>query len=247
MFLFGGLFALLLAIVLCVHVVRTGQPYFWLWIILFLQPIGAIVYLVAIVLPEMMGGRAARTLGRAARETLDPTRDYRAAKAAYDDAPTVANAIRLAQAAMAFGRFDEAEALYREAAQGVHAEDPTLLLGRANALIELRRFDDALGVLNALGQDEARGRTAPAALALGRAYEGLGRNSEAETAYEWAAERLPGLEAICRYAAFLARTGRRAQAQDMLKDIDRRIAKSDPAFRKEARAWRALAAEAIAP
>jgi hypothetical protein len=244
MFLFGGL-ALILTIVLCIHVVRTGRELFWLWIIILAQPIGGLIYLVAIVLPELFGGRTARRIGQAARQTLDPMRAYREAKAAHDDTPTVANAMRLAQASSALGRPDEAEALYREAAQGIHADDPTLLLGRANALIELGRFAEALAVLEVLGADEGRGRTPQAALALGRAYEGLGRNAEAETAYEWAAERLPGLEAMSRQAAFLARTGRRAEAADLLQEIDRRIERADPTFRKEARAWRALAAEAF--
>lgn len=238
MFAFGGL-SLLIAIALAVHVVRTGREYYWLWIILVFQPLGGIVYLAAIVLPELVGGRTARTLGKATRQTLDPGRDWRQAKAAWDDAPTVANAIRLAQACAAQGRFDEAEALYREAAQGIHAEDPTLLVGRASALVELGRPAEALTVLEPLG------RTAPTVLTLGRAYEALDRLSEADSAYQWAVERLPGLEAISRYAAFLARTGKRAEAQDLLKEIDRRITRADPAFRKEGRAWRALAAEAI--
>ncbi|MDR3513640.1 MAG: tetratricopeptide repeat protein [Caulobacteraceae bacterium] len=244
MFLFGGL-SLLLAIALAVHVVRSGRELYWLWIILVFQPLGGLVYLFAIVLPELMGGRTARRIGRTARETLDPNRAWREAKAAYDDTPTVANGMRLAQAAAGLGRYAEAEALYREAAQGVHADDPTLLLGRANALIELGRFAEALAVLEALGQDADRGRTPQAALALGRAYEGLGRYVEADTAYEWSVERLPGLEAISRYAAFQARTGKRDAAEAALKEIDRRIARADPAFRKEGRAWRALAAEAI--
>lgn len=245
MFLVGGGLFLLLAIGLCIHVVRTGREFYWLWIILLFQPLGGLIYLVAIVLPELLGGRTARNLGKATRETLDPGRAYREAKAAHDDSPTVGASLRLAQAATGLGRHEEAEALYREAAQGVHADDPTLLLGRANALIELRRYAEALSVLDALGQDAERGRTAPAALALGRTYEGLGRFGEADTAYEWAVERLPGLEAICRYAAFLARTGRRQEAQGLLQEIDRRITKTDPAFRKEGRAWRALAAEAL--
>jgi hypothetical protein len=244
MFLFGGL-ALVMTVLLCVHVVRSGRELFWLWIIILAQPIGGLIYLVAIVLPELFGGRVARRISRVARETLDPNRAYREAKANHDDSPTVANAMRLAQAASGLGRHDEAEALYREAAQGVHAEDPALLLGRANALIELGRHAEALAVLEALGQDADKGRTPQAALALGRAYEGLGRYDEADTAYDWAAARLPGLEAIARYAAFQARVGRRDEALATLKEIDRRIAKADPTFRKEGRAWRTLAAEAI--
>jgi hypothetical protein len=153
--------------------------------------------------------------------------------------------MRLARAAAAQGRHAEAEALYAQAAQGVHAEDPALLLGRAVALIELDRHAEALVLLEQLKED-GDGDTPPVALALGRAYEGLGRMTEAEGAYKDAAERLPGLEGIGRYAAFLARAGRRDEAREAVAEMDRRIAKANPQFRKEGRGWRDLAAQALA-
>lgn len=237
--------SLLFSILLCVHVVRTNQSMYWLWLILMIPWLGGLIYVAAIIVPDMLGGRTARRVGSAARQTLDPGRAYREAKADYDQTPTVAHAMHLAAAAMTLGRYTEAETLYHEAAQGVHADDPALLLGRANALVELGRFAEALGVLEQLGLDADRGRTPPAALTLGRAYEGLGRNDEADTAYDWAAGRLPGLEAYGRYAAFLARTGRRAEAQEALNEMDRRIKSADPYFRREARTWRDLAAAAL--
>jgi hypothetical protein len=236
---------LIVSILLCVHVVRSHRELYWIWIILVFQPFGAIVYAIAILLPEVLGGRTARRVAAATRDTLDPDRDYRQAAKAYDDAPTVANAIRLGHACASLGRHEEAETLFREAAQGVHADDPTLLLGRANALIELGRYAEALNVLEKLGADERNGRTPAAALALGRAYEGLGRFGEADTAYDWAAGRLPGLEALARYAAFLAHTGKVDEARANLAEIDRRIARADPVFRKEGRMWRGLAAAAL--
>jgi hypothetical protein len=57
---------------------------------------------------------------------------------------------------------------------------------------------------------------------------------------------VPGLEGLARRAAFLARQGRRAEAQELLADIDQRLAKSPAHFRKEGRVWRDLAAEAMA-
>ena len=57
--------------------------------------------------------------------------------------------------------------------------------------------------------------------------------------------RLPGLEGVARQAAFLARTGRRAQAQESLAEIDRRLSRANPHFRKEGRLWRDFAAQAI--
>ena len=232
---------------MCVHVVRTGRELFWIWIILVvIPPVGALVYFFAIVLPELFRGPAARKLGRAARETLDPQRQYREAQGAHDLAPTVHNQMRLASAAFQLGHFEEAERLYGEAMQGVHADDPALLLGRAKALIELRRPADALAMLERLGQQGKEGETPQAQLALARTYEGLGRDVDAASAYDWAAPRLPGLEGAARKAAFLARTGHRAEAEEMLAEIDKRLERANPHFRKEGRAWRDFAAQAIA-
>jgi len=238
--------SLLFSIALCVHVVRTNQPMFWLMIILMLQPLGGLVYLVAIVLPSMAGGPTARRVAQGARESFDPGREYREARAASDEAPTVHNQMRLAKAAAALGRHDEAERLFAHASTGVHADDPVLLLGRATALIELGRPAEALALLEKLGQDGDQGRTPQAALALGRAYDALGRPAEADTAYQWAAGRMPGLEGLGRYAAFLARTGRGGEAREAIVEMDRRIASANPQFRREGRHWRDLAARAVA-
>jgi len=242
-----GLFGLSLAFAvgLCVHVVRTGREMYWLWIILAFQPIGGIVYFLTNVVPDLVGGSTARHVTQVAREKLDPTREYREAKAACDDTPTVRNQSRLAAAAHHLGKFAESEALYRAAAQGIHADDPVLLLGLANALLELNRPTDALAVLDRLSADEGRGRTPAAALAMGRAYEGLGRIGEADTAFKWAMQHLPGFEAIGRYAAFMARNGRQDEAREAIADMDKRLAKLKPQFRKEGRAWRDLAAQAL--
>ncbi|HSZ53080.1 MAG TPA: hypothetical protein VK801_16050 [Caulobacteraceae bacterium] len=239
-------FSLLFSIALCVHVVRTRQEMYWLLIILMLQPLGGIVYLVAIVMPGIFGSTTARRASAAARAQLDPGRDYREASADLSQAPTVHNQMRLAKAAAALGRHEEAEGLYAQAAQGIHAEDPVLLLGRAQALNEMRRYDEALAVLDRLEQDADGGRTPQATLAYARAFEGLGRQAEAEGAYRTAVERLPGLEAMARLAAFLARTGRGAQAKDLIVEMDRHIDRAAPQFRREYRGWRDLAARALA-
>ncbi|MBV8684826.1 MAG: hypothetical protein JO111_18280 [Caulobacteraceae bacterium] len=238
--------SLLFSIALCVHVVRTRQEMWWLLIILMLQPLGGIVYLVAIVLPGAFGSTTARRASAAARAQLDPGRDYREAAADLSQTPTVQNQMRLAKAAASLGRHEEAERLYAQAAQGIHADDPVLLLGRAQALNELRRYDEALAVLARLETDADGGASPQAALAYARAYDGLGRQAEAEEAYRSAVERLPGLEAMARFAAFLARTGRGAQARDLITEMDRHIDRAAPQFRKEYRGWRDLAARALA-
>ena len=237
--------SLVFSILLAMHVVKTGQQMYWLWIILAFQPLGGVVYFLAVVLPDMLSGSAGRELTAAARNALDPKREHRQAKERCDDSPTVANRTRLAAAAAALGRFGEAETLYREAAEGIHADDPALLLGRARALLELNRPAEALALLDVLGEQGEVGRTPSAALAMGRAHHALGHIAEADTAYQWAAARLPGLEGLARYAVFLAETGRRAEAEDAFAEIEKRAAKTRAHFRKEARLWRDMVAEAL--
>jgi len=234
--------SLLFSITMCVHAAKSGRELYWIFIILGLQPVGGLVYFVIAVLPELTGGSTARRLRATARDALDPMRAYREAKAACDDSPTVTNRMRLATAAAGLGRHDEAEALYREAAQGIHADDPTLMLGRAQALVELHRYEEALDLLEALGSHGEKGRTPQAAIAMGRAYQALGRLLEADDAYEWATQRLPGLEAWARYAVFLKETGRSDEAEAIMADLEKRLTKTRAHFRTEARQWRDFAA-----
>ena len=244
---FGIGLSLVFSVLLCVHVVRTGKEMYWLFIILAFQPLGGVVYGVVYILPELTGGSTSRRLQAAAKQALNPEGEYRAAQALVDDSPTVANRMRLASAASGLGRHAEAERMYADAAQGIHAEDATLLLGRARALIELDRPAEALPILERLGDLGEAGRTPQAALAMGRAYHMLGRAAEADTAYEWAAGRLPGLEGMARYVAFLCEQGRRAEAQDAMTEIDKRAKRTTAHFRKEAKHWRDFAYEALYP
>ena len=233
--------------VLCgIHVIRTGREMFWLWLFIIGPLIAPAFYFFAVLVPEMMGGRAARNVGKAARQALDPERDYRSALRALEDTPTIGNRMKVAQAAAKLGRWSDAEAQWAQCAEGHWAEDHAILMDHANALLELGRWQEALARLEqvkALGDREAN---APAtALAFARAYEGLGRNEEADDAYRFAADRVPGLESGARYVAFMAKTGRREDAEIGLAEIERRLQKIAPPLRTEARIWRDMAAKAL--
>ena len=227
------------------HVVRSGREMFWLWLFIIGPVIAPAFYVLAILVPEWMGGRAARGVGRAARAALDPERDYRRAKQALDDTPTLGNRMKLAQAAAALGHWEEAEQVWAESTQGAGADDPAILMGHALTLLELKRWDTALQRLQQLKALGREGETPQVVLAFARAYEGLGRNEEADGAYRFAADRVPGLEAGGRYVAFMARTGRKSDAETGLAELDRRLSKIAPPLRPEARIWRDLGARAL--
>lgn len=233
------------SIICAMHVVRTGQQMYWLWILVIGGPLGAAFYFFAVMLPDLMGGRTARNVGKVARQTLDPERDYRQALRALDDTPTIGNRIKVAQAAAALGRWSDAEAQWALCGDGHWGDDPVVLHGHADSLLELGQYENALKKLETLKALGREGETPRAALAFARAYEGLGRNDEADAAYRFAADRVPGLEAGGRYVAFMATVGRREDAEIGLAEIERRFLKISPPLRGEARPWRDLAAKAL--
>ncbi len=234
------------ALICGVHCVRSGQNLTWIWLLIVGGPLGAAIYFVAVMLPDLTGGRTARQVKGAARKLIDPEGEYKTALARLEETPTTDARMRTAQAAAAVGRWEDAERHWDAAASGRWAEDPTILFGHARALLELDRFADALKRLEQLKTLGKEGETAQAALAFARAYEGLGRHAEAEDPYRYAADHVPGLEAGARYVAFLANSGRLNDAEIGLGELDRRLQKISPALRREARAWRDLAAQAIA-
>ncbi|MGE3301481.1 MAG: hypothetical protein AB7M12_00015 [Hyphomonadaceae bacterium] len=242
---FGPL-AIVLSIVCGAHAVRTGRPVFWIWLFIFAPGLGPAIYVIAELLPEWLGGRTANRLRAGITKALEPEREYRAAKEAVYEGPSAGARLRLGHAAMALKRYEEAETQFRQAAQGQFADDPAILMAHAAALLELRRWEEALQRMEAVLAQGAPGRTPQAALAFARAYEGLGRLEEAEAPYRFAVERMPGLEAAARYVAFLARAGRKEETREGMTEIDRRLAKTPAHFRAEARAWRDMAAAAAA-
>ena len=231
------------SIICAVHVIRGGREMYWLFIFVIAPLLGPLIYFVAILAPELAAGRTVRQLGKQAAKAIDPEREYRLAKTALEDTPSVAARTRLAAAALALGRASEAEPLYRDALVGQFADDPALLLNHAQTLLELARWQDAL---DQLGKLPPRNDQTPAvALAFARAYEGLGRFQEADAPYRFAADRMPGLEAAARYVACMAKAGRKEDAHTGLAEIERRFEKIPAHFKAEARRWRNFAASAL--
>jgi hypothetical protein len=244
-YLVGLVISYLPSIACGIHALRTGRNPMWLWIVLLLPPIGPVIYFFVEVVPELFGGRTANRMRSNLDKALAPDREYRTAKAALEEVPSAGNRLRLGQAAMALERYDEAEAQFREAAVGQFADDPAILMGHAQALLELKRYQEALERLEQLRAQGKEGETPAAALAFARAYEGLGRTEEADGPYRFAADRMPGLEAAARYVAYLSRAGRTDDAKIGMTELDRRLARIPSAFKAEARRWRDFAAAAV--
>ena len=94
---FAGLgLHILVALFFAVHAVRSGQQMYWLIILFSFPLLGSLVYFLAIYLPDSRLQHGARKVVASAAKALDPTRELREARAAFDYTPTAQNQMRLA-------------------------------------------------------------------------------------------------------------------------------------------------------
>src|ERR1700757_2431619 len=95
---FGIGLHILVAICFAVHVIRTGQDRYWLFLLFIAPFLGSIVYAIAIWLPGMRRSRGARQVASGVRRLLDPGRELREARDQLEMAATPNNRLRLAEA-----------------------------------------------------------------------------------------------------------------------------------------------------
>ncbi len=200
---FLGLF-LLIADVLClVHVIKTGRPYYWIFVILGLPPFGMLAYLAFEILPEWSKSRRARQAASGIGRALDPERGLREATQRLLMTPTAENKARLADEFVRAARYDQAVRLYREALTGIHATDPGTMLGLARALFAQRDFAEAQAVLEKLREANPSYNSPEGHLLYARSLELQGRIEAALYEYAALVHYYPGQEARCRYALLL--------------------------------------------
>ena len=230
-----------LQIAAAVHAGKTGRPFFWIYLIIFLPGIGLLAYAAVELVPEFFRGyrgqRATRAVGRA----IDPGRQYRALARDAELAPTVENLHRLAEECVNLGRFDEAIEHYKASLQGMHADDPALLRGLAEAELGGGHAAAARATLEKLYAANPDYASEEARLLYARALEESGDAAGAAAEYERLVDHYPGPEASCRYALLLQRRGERERARAIFAETKKRLELAPRHMRRRYAEWYSLA------
>ncbi len=227
---FGLYFAL--AIFCAVHVVRTGQPMYWLMILFAFPIVGSLVYFVAVYLPNSRLRRNALKAVSAAANALDPQREVRAARVAFEETPTAQNHMRLAAALLEVGEAPAAAQAYEACLAGPFARDPAIRFGAARACVECRRYDDALRHLEPLRREQPDFRPEPVALLIARALAGTARTAEARAEFAEAEARFGTYEAKAEYAIWAYAIGDRVTAQRLHAELEKIATRWNPLARE---------------
>ncbi len=145
--MYTGLLITILDVLLIVHAARTGRFMPWGFVILFLPGLGALVYVAFELAPEWFGSYGAQRARRSVAAALDPSRRYRALREELDVVDTVANRSALAEECLRIGRPQEALEHYEAILARPLGDEPAFLIGKARALVNLGRADEAVATL----------------------------------------------------------------------------------------------------
>lgn len=219
------------------HAIRTGRPMQWIYIIVFLPLAGSIAYFFMEILPEIRHSRAARQAVGDVNRVIDPDRALRELTAAVEDVPSAANKVALGQELMRRERYDDAIPLLESGAEGLHADDPAVMLPLAEAKFLNRDYAGARDVLDRLRTAQPDLESPRGHMLYARSYEADGNTDAALTEYEALAGYYPGEEARCRYALLLQKAGRVEEANALFADILRRVDKASKVYFRAQRDW----------
>lgn len=195
--------SVIVQIALIVHVIRTGRPTYWVFILLIAPGIGSLAYAIVELLPELSSNYRARSAVRGVKKTLDPGGDLRRLEQKHKISGSVDATRHLAEELVEAGRFEEAIGRYEDALTGLYEQDPDLLLGLATAQFANEQFAEARETLDRLKQHNPEYRSSAGHLIYARSVEACGDLDGAREEYVAVVAYFAGAEARVRYARFL--------------------------------------------
>jgi hypothetical protein len=229
LFFTWGIWGILLRLVALVHFIRRRPDTYWLWIIIFLGPIGALVYIFAEVLPD---------LGLLRQSFKGFPRRKRIAQLNMEirDNPSSGNFEELGDLYMDEGKLEQARDAYEKA---IAARSTTLdcfyrrgvcalLLGDAAAALP----DLEMTVQKDPGHDFHR-----AIGLLAHAYARTGQTDKADALFRQAVDRSTLSETYLNYADFLAAQGRGAEARQWAQKVLEKKPTMPRYLRRRERPW----------
>ena len=221
---FGIGIHIIIAIFFAIHAIRSGRELYWLLILFMFPLLGSVVYFFAIFLPDFKSTyHVQKGLYKAANvavNAIDPGRELREAKAAYDFTPTAQNQWRYADALLAADQVAQAVQQFELCLQGPFANDLEIQFAAANAQLRFNQPEKALQLLLAIRQGNPSFRTEDVTLMLAQIHAQQGNKSEAKEEYEQAVARFGSVEARAEYAIFAVQNGDITTAQHLYSELE---------------------------
>lgn len=214
---FGGFFrwGLILQAIALIHFAKRRPEGFWLFVIIFLGGLGAAVYIVVEIVPDL--GLLRGVLDRFARR-----RRIAALEAVARENSAVGNLEELADLLLEERQFAKARELYNQVITP-RTDDLDPYYRRGIAALELKDAPAAVPDFERVVSKDPKYDFHRAIALLAQAYALTGQPDKAEVTFQAALDKSTLSETQLNYASFLAAQGRSAEARAMAqKMLDRK-------------------------
>lgn len=222
---------------LILHVVRTGRPMYWVFIILMAPGIGSLAYAIVELLPDLSSSGQGRRALRGIRKTLDPGGDLRQRQREHKLSGSVDAARHLAGELLESGRYDEAIEHYEKSLTGLYEYDPDLLLGLAMARFANEEFEKARDTLDLLIEHNPDFKSQDGHLLYARSVAACGDEDKALDEYKAVSAYYAGAEARLQFSLFLEERGDKAAALAEFQEIIANAELAPRHYRKAQSDW----------
>lgn len=212
-----------------VHFIRRRPDNYWLWIILFGGGLGALVYIVAEVLPDF-------GLLRDSFKAFPRRSRIRQLEAMILDNPSAGNYEELADLYLDDGKFARARECYDKAIS-TRTDSPDPFYRRAQTEIQMGDFAAAVPDLERVVSKDGKCDFHRAAGLLAHAYANTGQPEKAEALFKEVMKISTLSETYYNYARFLAAQGRGSEARDFAKRILAKKPTMPGYLRRRERPW----------
>jgi hypothetical protein len=227
------------------HALKTGRPYWWLFVIMAFPVMGCVIYYFVEVFPGSPEHHKVNKTARVIAKALEPDADLKRRAEELEICGSVDNKRALAEECVNHQMYSEAIKLYESCLQGAFANDTTVLYGLARAATEGANWSKARSALGSLKMVAPKTRPLEVRLLEARLLEGTGENDAAIGVYRELIPQFVGLEARYRYGMLLTRLGRHEAALQVLNELITHAKRFASSIEDEQQ-WAAAARRAIA-
>lgn len=223
----------LLQLLMLIHFFRNRPEYYWIFVILFLGPLGAAIYFFVEVMPVMnwklpVIARWERSRRKQWYEKL------------VRESPSQEALGQLGAICALEGNHARAIELYGDALDRDPGEHESRY-GRARSYMASGNHEAAVGDLSVIVASEPHFKMHAAQLALAESYEALARPAEAAGVYRTVLERNPISAANYGLGKILAEQGETAEARGLLEEVVSKQTGLPRYLRRQERPWVAKA------
>jgi hypothetical protein len=194
-----------------IHFLRRRPDNIWLFIIVFLGPIGAIAYIAMEVAPDL-------DLLRHAFDALGRRKRIAHLEALVQQNPAAGNYEELGNLLLDEGKYARARECFDKALTP-RTTTPDLHYRRGIAALQMGDFPEAVRDLETVVSSDSRYDSHRAVALLAHAYAKAGRSAEADATFQQAVERSTLSETYYNYAAFLASQQRPVEARQWAEQL----------------------------